>query len=543
MIFTLSFIHVVNGQNTNIKPPNIVWISVEDMGPVLSIYGNEALNTPNIDRLAKEGVKYTNAYATVGVCAPSRFSIITGMYPTRLGAHNMRTGDHNNFKWPEDVKFRQEKGVIDKSGVNIPDYEVVTPSYVKPFTEYLRAEGYYCVNDNKCDYQFNAPFTAWDDVFGGGSYNNAPYGAPFFYVKNYYTTHESRIWMRKDKPITVNPDDIPVPDYYPDIPMVRNDIARKYSNIEALDKEVGQLLEQLEADGVLENSVIFFWSDHGGNLLRQKRAVGDSGLHVPLIIRYPDGYRAGEIENRMVSLMDLGPTVLSMAGIQPPDHMDGKAFEGVFEQPPRKYIFGSADRFDECTDMQRSVLDGRFVYIKNFMPERPLIYRNKYREQIPMNKHLIELDSLDMLKGDAAYIFMKSKPIEELYDLESDPYEVHNLATDSIYSQKLKELRVQLKQWQTSIDYKGFIPEHELIETFWPNMKQPKTDDVLIITNEQNLTLSCKTEGASIGFQLGDDIGSKYWQLYTKPVEIKPNEKIRARAIRIGYKASNISNN
>ncbi|MGB0769922.1 MAG: sulfatase-like hydrolase/transferase [Flavobacteriaceae bacterium] len=543
MIFTLSFIYVVNGQNTNIKPPNIVWISVEDMGPVLSIYGNEALNTPNIDRLAKEGVKYTNAYATVGVCAPSRFSIITGMYPTRLGAHNMRTGDHNNFKWPEDVKFRQEKGVIDKSGVNIPDYEVVTPSYVKPFTEYLRAEGYYCVNDNKCDYQFNAPFTAWDDVFGGGSYNNAPYGAPFFYVKNYYTTHESRIWMRKDKPITVNPDDIPVPDYYPDIPMVRNDIARKYSNIEALDKEVGQLLEQLEADGVLENSIIFFWSDHGGNLLRQKRAVGDSGLHVPLIIRYPDGYRAGEIENRMVSLMDLGPTVMSLAGIQPPDHMDGKAFEGVFEQSPRKYIFGSADRFDECTDMQRSVLDGRFVYIKNFMPERPLIYRNKYREQIPMNKHLIELDSLDMLKGDAAYIFMKSKPIEELYDLESDPYEVHNLATDSIYSQKLKELRVQLKKWQTSIGDKGFVPEHELIETFWPNMKQPKTDDVLIITNEQNLILSCKTEGASIGFQLGDDIGSKYWQLYTKPVEIKPNEKIRARAIRIGYKASNISNN
>ncbi len=543
MIFTLSFIHVVNGQNTNIKPPNIVWISVEDMGPVLSIYGNEALNTPNIDRLAKEGIKYTNAYATVGVCAPSRFSIITGMYPTRLGAHNMRTGDHNNFKWPEDVKFRQEKGVIDKSGVNIPDYEVVTPSYVKPFTEYLRAEGYYCVNDNKCDYQFNAPFTAWDDVFGGGSYNNAPYGAPFFYVKNYYTTHESRIWMRKDKPITVNPDDIPVPDYYPDIPMVRNDIARKYSNIEALDKEVGQLLEQLEADGVLENSVIFFWSDHGGNLLRQKRAVGDSGLHVPLIIRYPDGYRAGEIENRMVSLMDLGPTVMSLAGIQPPDHMDGKAFEGVFEQSPRKYIFGSADRFDECTDMQRSVLDGRFVYIKNFMPERPLIYRNKYREQIPMNKHLIELDSLDMLKGDAAYIFMKSKPIEELYDLESDPYEVHNLSTDSIYSQKLKELRVQLKKWQTSIGDKGFVPEHKLIETFWPNMKQPKTDDVLIITNEQNLILSCKTEGASIGFQLGDDIGSKYWQLYTKPVEIKPNEKIRARAIRIGYKASNISNN
>lgn len=543
MFFALSFVYVVNGQNTNIQTPNIIWISVEDMGPVLSIYGNEAINTPNIDRLAKEGVKYTNAYATVGVCAPSRFSIITGMYPARLGAHNMRTGDHNNFKWPEDVKFRHYKGVVDKSGVNIPDYEVVTPSYVKPFTEYLRAEGYYCVNDNKCDYQFNAPFTAWDHVYGGGSYKNAPDGAPFFYVKNYYTTHESRIWMRKDKPITVNPDEVPVPDYYPDIPMVRNDIARKYSNIEALDKEVGQLLEQLEADGVLENSVIFFWSDHGGNLLRQKRAVGESGLHVPLIIRYPDGYRAGEIENRMVSLMDLGPTVMSLVGIQPPNHMDGKAFEGIFEQSPRKYIFGSADRFDECTDMQRSVLDGRFVYIKNFMPERPLIYRNKYREQIPMNKHLIELDSLDMLKGDAAYIFMKSKPIEELYDLESDPYEVHNLATDIAYSQKLKELRVQLKQWQTAIDDKGFTPENEIIKTFWPNMKQPKTDAVFIQTNEQNILLSCKTDGASIGYQLGEDIGSQYWQLYTAPIQIKSNEKIRARAIRIGYEASNISNN
>ena len=177
------------------------------------------------------------------------------------------------------------------------------------------------------------------------------------------------------------------------------------------------------------------------------------------------------------------------------------------------------------------------------MPELPLIYRNKYREQISMNKHLIELDSLDMLKGDAAYIFMKSKPIEELYDLESDPYEVHNLATDIAHSQKLKELRVQLKQWQTAIDDKGFTPENEIIKTFWPNMKQPKTDAVFIQTNEQNILLSCKTDGASIGYQLGEDIGSQYWQLYTAPIQIKSNEKIRARAIRIGYEASNISNN
>ena len=528
-------------QKISKKPLNVVWISCEDMGPVLSAYGNKAVHTPNIDRLANEGIKYTNAYATVGVCAPSRFSIITGMYPARLGAHNMRTGDHNNFKWPEDIKLRKNKGVLDKSGKNVPDYEVVPPAYVKPFPEYLRAQGYYCVNDNKCDYQFNAPFTAWDDVYGGGSYKNAPEGRPFFYVKNYYTTHESRIWLRKDKPMTVAPSSVPVPDYYADIPIVREGIARKYSNIEALDKEVGILLDALEADGVMENSVIFFWSDHGGNLLRQKRAVGDSGLHVPLIIRYPDGYRAGETESRMVSLMDLAPTVLSLTGQKPPKYMDGKAFAGPFEEAPRDYIYGSADRFDESTDMQRSVLDGRYVYIKNFMPELPLIYRNRYREQIPMNKHLIELDADGKLEGDAAYIFMKTKPLEELYDLKNDPYEVNNLANDPAHAEKLKLLRSQLSQWQASIKDRGFTPESEIIREFWPGMIQPVTADVNIQQQNNTIVLRCATEGASIAYQLSDAIGTDYWQLYSKPLLLQPQEKISTRAIRIGYKASKIT--
>jgi hypothetical protein len=333
---------------------------------------------------------------------------------------------------------------------------------------------------------------------------------------------------------------VAVPDYYADIPIVREGIARKYSNIEALDKEVGVLLDQLEADGVMENSVIFFWSDHGGNLLRQKRAVGDSGLHVPLIIRYPNGYRAGETESRMVSLMDLGPTVLSLTGQKPPKYMDGKAFAGPFEEAPRDYIFGSADRFDESTDMQRSVLDGRYVYIKNFMPELPLIYRNRYREQIPMNKHLIELDAEGKLEGDAAYIFMKTKPQEELYDLKNDPYEVHNLANDPAHAEKLKEMSTQLSQWQSAIQDRGFTPESEIIREFWPGMIQPVTADVKIQQQNNTIVLSCATEGASIGYQLSDAIGSDYWQLYTKPLLLQPQEKISTRAIRIGYKASNI---
>jgi len=532
----------IQAQEKTEKPLNIIWISCEDIGPILSTYGNKAIKTPNIDRIAAEGVKYTNAYSTVGVCAPSRFSIITGMYPARLGAHNMRTGNHNNFKFPEDVFHKTNKGILDTSGKNVPEYEVVTPSYVKAFTEYLRAENYYCVNDDKCDYQFNAPFTAWDDVFGGGTYKNAPKDAPFFYVKNHYISHESRIWLRKDKPLTVNPEEVTIPAYYPDIPIVRNDIARKYSNIEALDKEVGQLLDQLEADGVLDNSIIFFWSDHGGNLLRQKRAVGNSGLHVPLLIRYPDGYRAGEIDDRLVSLMDLGPTVMSLLGIKPPQHLDGRAFAGKYEQAPRKLIFGSADRFDESTDMQRSVLDGRYVYVKNFMPELPLIYRNKYREQIPMNAKLIALNQEKKLKGDASYIFMDTKPLEEFYDLQNDPYEVHNLAKDPNFATKIKGYRKALKDWQLEIEDKGFVPEHDLIEMFWPEMKQPITQNVTFKKNNKGtLKLNSLTEGASIGYQIGDDIGTNHWNLYHKPLRIDTSQKILARAIRIGYKTSEIT--
>ena len=526
------------------KPLNVVWISCEDMGPILGAYGNTIIKTPNLDRLASEGVLYKNAYSTVGVCAPSRFSIITGMYSARLGAHNMRTGDYHNFKTPEEVFYKQDIGVIDKAGVNIPQYEVVPPKHVKPFTEILRAKDYYCANNFKCDYQFNSPFTAWDEVSPTVSFRDAPKDRPFFYVWNSLLTHESRIWQRSDEVLTVAPQDVIIPDYFPDIPEVRMDIARKYSNIEAMDKKVGELLSQLEEDGLLETTIIMFWSDHGGNLLRQKRAVGNSGLNVPLIVRYPDKKMAGKVEDRIVSLMDLAPTVLSLLNIEPPEHYDGKAFAGPFEDKPRKYAFGTADRFDESTDMQRSVLDGRFVYIKNFMPELPLIYRNKYRERIPMNSKLIQMDSQGELNGDASYIFMKTKEVEELYDLQEDPYEVKNVATKPEYADKLVELRNALSAWQIEIDDKGFLPENEIVKSFWPDMKQPVTEDVVFSLNSDGLlSLTTVTPGASIGYQLDENIGSDSWKFYHKPLRINEDQQIAARAIRIGFKASNITLN
>ena len=521
---------------------NVVWISCEDMGPILGSYGNDLIKTPNLDKLASEGVRYTNAYSTAGVCAPSRFSIITGMYSARLGAHNMRTGNYHNYKTPEQVSYRKNIGVLDTEGKNIPEYEVVTPTYVKPFTEILRNNGYYCANNFKCDYQFNTPFTAWDEVSSTVSYRDAPKDKPFFYVWNSLLTHESRIWERSNQPLSVNPQDITIPSYFPDISEVRNDIARKYSNIEEMDKKVGELLIQLEEDGLLESTIIMFWSDHGGNLLRQKRAVGNSGLNVPLIIRYPNKKDAGKVDERIVSLMDLGPTVLSLLGIKPPKYYDGKAIAGQYEQSPRKYVFGTADRFDESIDMQRSVLDGRYVYIKNFMPEKPLIYRNKYREQINMNSKLIQMDSLNKLEGDAKYIFMKTKPNEEFYDLLNDPYEVNNIIDDTKQADRINDFRVALENWQREINDQGFIAENKLVESFWPNMIQPVTKNVEFKNIGDGLyELTSITNGASIGYQIDEKIGTSSWNLYNKPIRIGNNQKIVARAIRIGYKASEIT--
>ena len=522
---------------------NVIWISCEDMGPVLGTYGVNEISTPNIDKLAEQGVKYTNAYSTVGVCAPSRFSIITGMYPARLGAHNMRSGKFYTYKDPDKLTYRQNKGVVDKSGENVPEYEVVTPANVKVFTEYLRNENYYCVNNNKCDYQFNSPFTAWDEVSGNISYKDRPENTPFFYVKNLMVTHESRIWLRKDEPITVDKNILKIPAYYPDIPEVRNDIAIKYSNIQEMDRQVGEIISDLKNDNLLDKTIIFFWSDHGGNLLRQKRAVGNSGLKVPLIVRFPDGYRSGEVDDRIVSLMDLGPTTMSLLGIKPPLFLDGKAFLGKFKTKPRSYAFGSADRFDESTDMQRSVIDGRYVYIKNFMPELPLIYKNKYREQVSMNKKIIQMSNDNELIGDSKYIFMKTKQEEELYDLKYDPYEVNNIANNPDYKDKLIELRDALKSWQNEIDDKGFTNESELINEFWPNMIQPLTKSVEITVLDNIISLKCDTSGASIGYQTGSQIGSQNWNLYNKPFNILPNQKIASRAIKIGYKASAITTN
>jgi hypothetical protein len=263
---------------------------------------------------------------------------------------------------------------------------------------------------------------------------------------------------------------------------------------------------------------------------------------VPLIIRFPDKRMAGTVNENLVSLMDLGPTVLSLAGIEPPEYMDGKAFLGDFKEEKRDAIFGSADRFDEQPDMRRSVIDGRFVYVKNFLPQLPYSIRISYREQIPMNKILLEKGARGALTGAPAYIHSRTKPLEELYDLQTDPYEVNNLVSNPEYSDKIAEMRKVLADWQLQVGDKGFIPEHDLIRMFWPGMEQPVAKKVDFEEGgNKNLKLSSATVGASIAFQLNDSIGGDHWELYHNKNQIKPDDKVASKAVRIGFKDSGIS--
>ncbi|PRY85719.1 sulfatase family protein [Mongoliibacter ruber] len=541
-LFIALFLYVSHAAfSQSAEKPNILWLSVEDISPMLEMYGDQSISTPNIDRLAKEGITYSRAYATVGVCAPSRSSIITGMYPVSIGSHNMRTGPHYAYREPEDETYRDYYAQKDIKGRNVPEYATVPPPFVKCFTEYLRAEGYYTSNNAKTDYQFNSPLTAWDEIGREATYKNRKVDQPFFAVFNHEITHESRIFMKKEDPMLADKNKVTLPEYFPDIPVVRQDVGRAYSNIMELDKQIGDMLKGLEDQGLLDKTIIFFWSDHGGPLLRQKRAVGNSGLHVPLIVRMPNGQMGGTKIDDIVSLMDLGPTVMSLAGIVPPDYMHGKAFLGPHKtKHPHQYAFGSADRFDEALDMSRSVIDGRYVYIRNFRPELPLIYRNEYREQIDMTKTLVEMDQKGELTGGAAYIFMKTKPLEELYDLSTDPDEIHNLSAAPEHQAKLKELRNALSAWQLEIGDLGFVPEYDLVNMMWPGMVQPETAPVEFVSEDAMLGLSSKTEGASIAFQIDSEIGGKYWSLYTEPLKLEKGQKIAARAVRIGYKTSDI---
>lgn len=528
--------------NAYAQGPNIVWITCEDISPTLSFYGDSTASTPNLDRLAAESIIFNQAFATVGVCAPARSSLITGMYPVSIGTHQMRTG-RDISGWGE-RQYDEHSGHYDLEKNYVPLHSIVTPPDVKCFTEYLRKEGYYCTNNVKTDYQFAAPVTAWDANSPDAHYRNRAEGQAFFSVFNHNVTHESRLWMNDKLPLTVDPGEVPVPPYLPDHPEIRKGIARNYSNIELLDEEVGQLIDELEAEGLLSNTIIFFFSDHGGPLPRGKREHYESGLRVPLLVRMPDDLKQQYTE-KMVSFVDFAPTVLSLAGIPAPEHFQGRAFLGEYQsKEPRQHIFGTGDRFDEYADRIRSVISENFVYVKNFHPDLPAYKDVEYRKNIPMMDTFLRLESSGQLNEDQQYWFREKKKKEEFYLRKSDPYSLNNIIDESKYQEQIEAHRQALDLWQSDINDLGWKLEREHLEDMWPGGVQPVTKVPQISQTGNSIKLSCNTEGSSIAYIISEkefdpdlDAG---WQLYHEPIKLERGQQLYVMGVRIGFADSEV---
>jgi len=514
---------------------NILWVSFEDTNPYYGCYGDPVARTPNLDALAARGCIWPNTFSTAGVCAPARSAIITGMYPTSIGTHHMRTA-HTNKATPE-----------------LPTpYSAVPPHYVSCFTEYLRAAGYYCTNNQKTDYQFDAPRTAWDECGGNAHWRNRPDpDQPFFAVFNPERTHESRMWPDYGPEPAFDPDAVEVPPYFPDTRKVREAIARMYTNIEFNDGILGELLAQLEEDGLAENTIVFHWSDHGP-MPRGKRWPYDSGIHVPMIVRAPGLIEPGSVSERLLSTVDLGPTVLSLAGVEIPWHLQGRAFLGEQAAEPREYVYATRDRYDESYDMVRAVRDKRYKYMRHYRPELPYLLWIPYRNRHPIVEEMWRLHLAGELTGPQRLMF-EPRPVEELYDTDADPYEVNNLAGDPSYEPELRRLREALDQWRTEVGDLGELDEAEMVRRGYPGGERPQTAAPLFVPVCEGsygrrpapdgasleapalLQVYCATQGASIAYTLepGDEAR---WLLYTRPISLPPGKTaVRARAIRIGF--------
>jgi len=338
--------------------------------------------------------------------------------------------------------------------------------------------------------------------------------------------------------------DFPIPPYLPDTETVRRDLWKMYNNIAEMDLQIGAVLKQLEDDGLLENTIVFFYGDHGGPLPRQKRLIYDSGLNTPLIISLPREQNPGQKDPQLVSFIDFAPTLLSLVGIKPPEYMQGQAFLGVHRaKQERKYIHGAADRFDEVTDAIRAVRDNRFKYIRNYRPEQGYYLPLAYRERIPTMQELLKLRDQGELDSIQKLWFREKKDPEELFDCSNDPHELKNLAGDPAHADHLEELREEMNRWIHEIGDQPNLPEKKLLEQLWSGHDtKPETSEPKVISSLGKITIDCATEGASIGYKVigKDRIEPEAWTVYQKSFEVEQGSKLLVVADRIGFEPSEI---
>jgi uncharacterized sulfatase len=419
--------------------PNIVWVIGEDMGPELGCYGDPQAITPNADRLAREGARFTRCFTHAPVCAPSRHGLITGQYPIKTGAHHMRS-------------------------------TLVNPPVT--FTKLLRDNGYTVAWPGKTDFNFKQP-KEFADTLEKWWTRDAPLKEPFFAYANFTQSHESQIrndgnkYASNTKRLTPgqrhDPSKMALPPFWPDAPEVREETARYYDLCTSVDYDLGDVLAWLEKQGFSDNTVVFFFGDHGRGMPRFKRWCYDTGTHTPLIVRWPGKIAPGSVREELVEFLDFPATALSLAGAPIPKDFDGQVFLGANAAPARKYAHAARDFMDETFDRIRSVRDARFRYVRNLAPELPYSQVISYMEIGKTMQVWRKWQAEGKLNEAQQSFFAATKPKEELYDTESDPWELKNIASDPKHAAQLAELRVECDAWMERTRDKGAIPVEQLI--------------------------------------------------------------------------------
>ncbi len=402
----------------------------------MGCYGDAYATTPNVDRLAARGMIYRHAWSNAPVCAPARTTLISGLYPPSTGGEQMRS-------------------------------LVAYPAGKKMFPQFLREAGYYCTNNAKEDYNLAKPGLVWDESSRKAHWRNRASNQPFFAVFNSEKSHESKLRIRPH-PAVHDPAKVRVPAYHPDTLETRQDWAQYYDQVSEADGDAGNVLAELEKQGLADDTIVFYFADHGSGMPRHKRWPGNSGLQVPLVVHFPDKWRSlappeyqpGGASDRLVSFVDFAPTMLSLVGLEPPDWMQGHAFAGKFTAPLQPFVYGFRGRMDEREELTRSVTDGRYVYLRNYRTDLPWGQHIDYMFQTPTTRVWKELFDAGKL-NDAQSVFWKPKPSEELYDLQSDPDEVRNLAASAEHAAIKAKLRAAQQALAAKIRDVGFLPEGE----------------------------------------------------------------------------------
>ena len=429
--------------------PNILWLIAEDFGQHLGCYGTREVWTPNLDRMAREGVRYTRFFTTAPVCSPSRSAFMTGMYQTTIGAHNHRSHRDDGYELPAGVRL---------------------------LTDWMRDARYFTANVRElpatCGFRGSGK-TDWNFTVKGKSFDSSRWSdlksnQPFFAQINFQETHRAF-----KAPPRADPAKVELPPWTPDHPIARQDWAKYLDSATELDRKVGLVLAQLDADGLADNTIVIFFGDNGQAHVRGKQFCYDEGLLVPLIIRWPDEYpapqqlRPGTTDHRLLEAIDLAPTMLDVAGVKKPAGMQGRVFLGPRAEKPRQYVYGARDRCDETVFRLRTVRDERYRYIRNFTPERPFLQPNNYKEkQYPVWNLLPELNRQGQLPPAQAFLCAPGMPAEELYDLKADPHAINNLASSPKHQKTLTKLRTALDTWIRETADMGRTPEsQQLVES------------------------------------------------------------------------------